>query len=95
MKETEASEKKKMYQNQIIKKRQYRENAPTEIQRQRMKAGRKGGERKNSTGRKIGREREGRPETDKLGGTQRSGKGPRGPRVAARATAAPRGPRRC
>ena len=76
-----------MYQNQIIKKRQYRENAPVEIQRQRMKAGCKGEERKNSTRRKRGREREGRTETDKLGGTQRSGKGPRGPRVAARGSA--------
>ena len=46
-----------MYQNQIIKKRQYRENAPVEIQRQRMKAGCKGEERKNSTRRKRGRER--------------------------------------
>ena len=28
MKETEASKKRKVYQNQIIKKRQYRENTP-------------------------------------------------------------------
>ena len=42
----------------------------------------KAGERKNSTGRKRGREKEGRTETDKLRGTQAEWKGPHGPRVA-------------